>query len=67
MLSDLESSTKIIIFKLILVRFKQNLKSSVRIFIFGGKIKKIIYIKKKGQFRGSFEPPALVIAPPIYI
>ena len=30
-------------------------------------MKKIIYIKKKGQFRGSFEPLALVITPPIYI
>ena len=61
-----------IIFKLILVRFKQNLKSGCSNFIFRGKTKKKNYIikkkkKKKASSGGSFEPPGLAIGPPLLL
>ena len=59
-----ESSTKIIIFKLILVGFKQNLRSGYLDFILGVK-KKIIYNSFFSQVKGSFEPLGLIVAPPM--
>ena len=57
-----------IIFKLILVGFKQNLKSECsKKYFFEGKtffFNKYI-LKKFGQVRGSFEPLGLAIAPPL--